>query len=271
MILYDAHCHLSFSKDPLRLVEGLESLGVRAVSATVTPSEYREAFRFFEPFEHVRVGLGFHPWWVADGRLSEEDLQDFEALASSGLRFVSEVGLDFAPKRLEASVSAGLARNSEEAKQVQVEAFQRVMTACGDRVSYVSLHSVKAEREVLGVLQQSGVLQHAACVFHGFGGPQDQLLRALDMGCYVSVGPRMLSTKRGRAYVKSIPLEKMLLETDAPSREGSSVEPRSIRAMLEEVFGAIAEIKVFGPSSHERLADALEETSARVLGFSSEA
>lgn len=56
------------------------------------------------------------------------------------------------------------------------------------------------------------------------------------MGCWFSVGERMLATKRGRAYVQSIPSDRLLLETDAPPVGGGINE---VAATLELLLGSI--------------------------------
>ena len=267
MMIYDAHCHVDFATDPSALAEGLASAGVRVASATVMPSGYRKALRVLGGFSNVRIGLGLHPWWVADGRLSSGDVQEFCGLASQGRPFISEVGLDFSPRCLDRSISAGLADSCEQAKELQLGAFREAMAACAGRGLFVSLHSVKAEQFVLDVLEQTDVAASCSCVFHGFAGPQDQLFRALDMGCYVSVGPRMLSTKRGKAYAKVIPAERILLETDAPSSQGVSVQACAMRGALERCLDDLADIRGLDAHAKRAFACQIEETSCRLLGF----
>ena len=267
MMLYDAHCHVDFATDPAALAEGLASAGVRVASATVTPSGYRKALHVLGGFSNVRIGLGLHPWWVADGRLSSRDVQEFCSLASAGQPLISEVGLDFSPRCLERSISAGLADFCEQAKELQLEAFRKAMLACVGHGLFVSLHSVKAEECVLDVLEQTGVASTCSCVFHGFAGSQDQLFRALDMGCYVSVGPRMLSTKRGKAYAKIIPAERTLLETDAPSSQGIAMQACAMRDALACCLDDLADMRGLDAHAKEAFVRQMEETSRRLLGF----
>lgn len=267
MTLYDSHCHVDFAANPVELAEGLASLDVRAVSATVTPSAYARASRLLGGFGNIQVGLGLHPWWVADGRLSLHDVCEFQNMLFSGVSFVSEVGLDFSPRCLASSMNKGVASSSDQAKEVQLEAFQAVASTCAGRASFVSIHSTKAEGAVLDALEDVGLPHACTCVFHGFGGSQDQLSRALDMGCYVSVGPRMLATKRGKAYAKIIPAERILLETDAPSSEGAFASASGMRNAMLQSLECLFQIRGLEGNDKDTFVELVEKTSFSLLGF----
>ena len=43
-----------------------------------------------------------------------------------------------------------------------------------------------------------------------------QLEKAIELGCYFSINPGMLKTKSGMEVIKAIPIDHVLLETDAP-------------------------------------------------------
>jgi len=53
-------------------------------------------------------------------------------------------------------------------------------------------------------------------ILHWFSGTKQQLKRSIEMGCYFSVGPAMLSSKKGYELVQIMPIEKILVETDGP-------------------------------------------------------
>jgi TatD DNase family protein len=58
---------------------------------------------------------------------------------------------------------------------------------------------------------------------HWFSGTLEETRRAVNMGCWFSVGPAMLRGVKGRRIIKELPKEKVLPETDGPfARNGSS-------------------------------------------------
>lgn len=230
MALFDAHCHLMFAREPALVAGQLAALGAGALCVTVTPSEYEHACSTLAGLRDgasaIRIGLGLHPWWLSDGRCTASDIEAFERGVRHERR-IGEVGLDFSPRH----------RGSSD---VQLSAFRRIARACAAEGGKVlSLHAVHAERETLAILEETGCLRTCQCVFHGFAGPHDVLLDALRAGCFVSVGPRMLASKRGRAYARAIPEGNLAVETDLPSSAGCSL---SGRELFDALKGAYADV-----------------------------
>jgi len=54
---------------------------------------------------------------------------------------------------------------------------------------------------------------------------------------------RMLATKRGREYARQIPLDRLLLETDAPTEENEDTTAQSLVESLTSVSKSIATLK----------------------------
>lgn len=275
--LYDMHCHLDFASNAERVAREAAALGIGAFSCTVTPAGFARASTTFAECEHVRVGLGLHPWWAADGRCGEAEIAQFEALAEGAAhahseiaagnatraqletpaenithtQFIGEVGLDFAG-----------ARGEGEARARQVAAFERALAACAGSARVISLHAVRSAGAVLDALERSSALEQHTCVFHWFSGTSDELTRAARTGCFFSIGPRMLATKRGRAYARAVPADHLLLETDLPARAGEPWSAAAWRAELEGALGALAEAR---GENTEQLAATLAQTSQQLL------
>ena len=114
---------------------------------------------------------------------------------------------------------------------------------------------------MLVVLVRAGALSSNACFFHWFSGTSDELTRVIRSGCFVSVNPRMLETKRGRAYAQAIPEDRLLLETDMPP-EGEPYDPATELARLERL---IADLAGFRRADPPALAARIADTSARLL------
>lgn len=202
-VLADMHCHLDFSSDAAALARMAQAHGVAAFSNTVTPEGYLAARDALAGFPNVRTGVGLHPWWVADGRCSAEQV-DLACQLIQKTRFVGEVGLDFAPRR-------------EGTFETQLDAFERIVNACcAQNGKVISIHAVRSATAVLDVLERHRTTRSNACILHWFSGSSQELARARELGCHFSVNPNMLATKRGRAYVRQIPPERLLFETDLP-------------------------------------------------------
>lgn len=257
--LIDTHCHLDFARNGEELAAAYAVCG-GALSGTCDPRDFeRVRFELARFAPHVRVGLGLHPWWVADGTCGEGEIALFERLAPAA-PLISEVGLDFQPRRV-------------DTRDVQIEAFERVCVASARPPAEsprraMSIHSSAAATCTLDVLDHTGCLDACTCIFHWFSGSQEELTRAIESGCLFSVNERMLKTKRGRAYARAIPEGRLLIETDFPSKPTPMAIPQDVSPRLERTMSLLAEAR----GADERLlAATVAATSERLLSLAASA
>ena len=146
----------------------------------------------------MRIAVGLHPELVAQ--------RHHEVALLCGLlaetRYVGEIGIDGSPPH----------RGSID---LQKSVFNQILVACaaaGGRI--MSIHSRGAATAVLDGLERhrtSGVP-----ILHWFSGSRTELARADALGCWFSVGPAMLRSRKGRELAAAMPMERMLTETDSP-------------------------------------------------------
>ena len=248
---FDMHCHLGFCEDATQAARALAAAGVGAFSNTVTPAEFAEQQAVLADAVNVRVGAGLHPWWVGEYDVAADWDRLYSLVARN--RFIGEVGLDLSPRRA-------------DTREAQLDALACVAHACartGRKV--LSVHAVRAVDQVLDVLEHTSVfggLTGNACILHWFSGTSDQLTRARRVGCYFSVNPRMLDSKRGRAYVQAIPADRLLLETDEPASEGAPWSAARVRGSLEETLTQLAALRGDDPA---QLRERIAQTSRTLL------
>lgn len=251
--LIDAHCHLDFAGNAAELAAAYAACG-GALSGTCDPRDFDRVCAMLAPFApRVRVGLGLHPWWVADGTCGEGEFALFERLAPVA-PLISEVGLDFQPRRA-------------DTRDAQIEAFERVCAAAARPSAefprrIMSIHSSAAATCVIDVLERTGCLDACICIFHWFSGSQEELTRAIDAGCLFSVNERMLKTKRGRAYARAIPEGRLLIETDFPGKPGTTALAVDVAPRLERTMSLLAAAR---GDDGRSLASAIAAASKRLL------
>ena len=194
--MIDFHCHLDLYPDPKSVAQRCSLHNVRVLSVTNTPSAWRETSSLAN--EGSWTALGLHPQ-LAHERKRELGLFD-DLLTET--RFVGEIGLDGGPE---------YRRYSEE----QIAVFDHILQSCaGSGGRIMSIHSRHAATPVLDKLE--------ACpgagtpVLHWFSGGIRELRRAIDLGCWFSVGPAMLKGERGKQRLRLMPHDKILTETDGP-------------------------------------------------------
>lgn len=227
--MIDFHCHLDLYQSPLAVADESQRRGTGLLSVTTTPSAWNGTTRLAEGRSAIRTAIGLHPQ-LAGQRKHELALFD-RYLATTP--FVGEVGLDGSP-------------GCRPFWQDQVEVFAHVLRACsaGDE-KVISIHSRSAASDVLDYLDRFDRI--TTPVLHWFSGSRTQLERAIERGCWFSVGPAMLAGAKGRDLVSGMPDNKVVLETDGPfaqvRREG--LNPWDIAQALRSVAD------VWGVTEHE--------------------
>lgn len=251
--LFDMHCHLDRMANADEVAREAVANDMALFCTTVTPADALAARSRFGTPPNVRVGVGLHPWWIADGRCGEIEIEQAAQLAAAS-RFIGEVGLDFGPRH---------AANAQR----QLDALEAIARACaGHPVEgrVLSIHAVRSAGEALDVFERHGLTASAHCIFHWFSDTSDQLARALDAGCLFSISERMLATRRGREYARQIPLDRLLLETDLPEQLDKPCSADQVEASLMRALHELAHIR--GTDEHA-LSTRIAKTSSGLLGL----
>lgn len=234
--LFDAHCHLDLMAHPDAVADEATALGLGLFDCGVDPRDFSAANERAHRQPSIIAGIGLHPWWLADGRCGPAEINLLCEVAAQE-RYIGEVGLDFSAR------FAG-------SEPLQTQALDRLCEALAqhpltERV--ISIHDVRSAGAVLDVLESHGLLipnpNSPAIIFHWFSGTSNELARARNANCYFSVNERMLATKRGREYARQIPLDRLLLETDAPAEQQADTNAQQLIASLKSVSRRIAELK----------------------------
>ena len=249
-VFFDMHCHLDFAPNAQEAAAELSALGAGAFAVSVLPHEQGADC---SSSSSVRWGAGLHPWWVADGRAGEAELEALLARIPSTI-YIGEVGLDFGRRYAK----------DQQAMQRQIDAFTRIAQACaqaGGRV--LSLHAAASAPDVFQVLEQEGTLDTCTCIFHWYSGDSASFHAAVQAKCFFSVNAFMLETKRGREYARQIPLKQLLLETDYPP-EGQDYNPPAMQTQLALTGAHIAELRNMDFAT---LTDQLAYNSKKVLAL----
>lgn len=234
--LFDAHCHLDLMAHPDAVADEATALGMGLFDCGVDPRDFARAKKRACNRSNIFAGIGLHPWWLADGRCGTAEINLLCEVAAQE-RLIGEVGLDFSAR------FAG-------SEPLQIQAFDRLCDALvqhplAGRV--ISIHAVRSAGTVLDALESYGLLtlspNSPAIIFHWFSGTSNEFVRARNAGCHFSVNERMLATKRGREYARQIPLDRLLLETDAPAEPQADASARQLITSLKSASLHIAELK----------------------------
>lgn len=136
--------------------------------------------------------------------------------------------------------------------ELQLEAFQAQLELARDHQLPVALHVVKAHEAALPHLDR------VRGVMHSYSGSREQLKAFLERGLYISFSPAVLrGGKKVEGAVKSVPLERLLVETDSPYQ---AKEPA-------ELPGVVAEVARLRGQDPLQVAAASEKNARQLFGI----
>lgn len=196
--LIDLHCHIDLYPEPESIIYECKKRDIYVLSVTTTPKAWRGTTALLNDCPRIKAALGLHPQ-LAHQRAQELTL--FEELSNETM-YVGEIGLD-GSKEFRAHID------------VQKRVFRKILQICvssGGRI--LSIHSRGAANDVLDELEAHP--NSGKPILHWFSGNYQELKRAIDIGCWFSVGPAMLRSKKGSEISSRIPRDKILTESDGP-------------------------------------------------------
>ncbi len=236
--LFDTHCHLDFERlgDAEAVLHEAKQAGVvKIMIPSVGALNWQRITELSDQFKSVSYALGLHPYFCSDHK--EQHLLELEQRLDkkhSGCVALGECGLDFAVPDL------------DKAKQLHLFESQIALAAAHNLPMIV--HQRKSHQELIKRLKVS----QFSCggVIHGFSGSLQQAHDWIDLGFSIGVGGTITypRAKKTRETVSRLPLESVLLETDAPDmpifgHQGQANHPKMLRLVLNEFNNLRAESK----------------------------
>lgn len=204
--LVDSHAHLDFkdfNKDREEVLVRAEKAGVKVIinAAYDLESSYK-AVQLAEQHSFIYASAGIHPHDA--GKATPDFSHRLEELSiHPKVVALGEMGLDYYRDR--------------SPRQVQQEVFRKQLRVAIKVNLPVIIHDRDAHEDVLYILEEEG-LPAAGGVMHCFSGDYDLAQRVMEMGLDISVAGPVTYSKSAKLarVVSSVPLDRLLLETDAP-------------------------------------------------------
>jgi TatD DNase family protein len=251
-LLVDTHCHLdleAFDADREAVIERARVAGVgRILIPGIDPASNRQAVSLAERYPEVYAAVGLHP--NSADKFSPASLSEIRMFASHPkVVGIGEVGIDLFWQKFP--------------RALQMQAFREQIELANDVGKPVIVHDRDAHAEVMEVLRTCP--PEAGAVLHAFSGDRAMADEALALGFYLGVdGPLTYKKSDGlRALFARLPLERVLIETDAPyltpqPYRGKRNEPAHVNYVAEK----LAEVRGM---TLETVAAATTENAARLF------
>lgn len=253
MMLIDSHSHFddeSFTADREAAWQRAQQLDVKVqIVPAVSAKGWQHLAAVCAHYPGLYPAFGLHPIYLAEHKV--EHLQQLvQYLQSPAVVAVGECGLDY------------FIADLDRAQQLYFFIAQLKLAQQFDLP--VIIHARRAVDEVIKWLRR----YQCRGVVHSFSGSEQQANQLLNLGFYLSFGGTITYPRahRLRQLVQILPLERILLETDAPDqplcgRQGQRNEP----SYLPEVLNSLAELR---QQSQELIAATTTQNVINLFGLS---
>lgn len=227
-MIVDTHCHLDFKdfdSDRDGVISRAREKGVvRIINVGSSVEGSRRSVELSRRYDIVYSSVGVHPH-EADS-VTDDAIAELMALARQNkIVAIGEVGLDY--------------YRNLSSKDSQRSAFRKFIQLSQDLNLPLIIHSREADNEVISILKEYG--PRIRGVIHCFSGGEDLLKSCLDIGFYISFTCNITFKKAQalRDIAKRVPIEKVLLETDAPylapeGLRGKRNEPSYLTYLIDQ-------------------------------------
>jgi TatD DNase family protein len=207
MMFVDHHCHLDFPD----FADELDAVVARAKSAGVAvlvsiSTRIRKLDRLLEIAEgypNVSCSVGTHPHYAHEEL--DVPLEEIVRLSRHPkVVAIGEAGLDY------------FYDNSP--RDAQAKGFRLHIAAARETQLPLVIHARDADEDIAAILEQEMARGSFPAVLHCYTGGADLARRGIDLGLYVSFSGILTFKKSDalREIAKAIPLDRLLVETDAP-------------------------------------------------------
>lgn len=239
-MFFDAHNHLQSLRFGGRQAELLAECPdvARMVVNGCCEEDWPAVAALAEAHRQVLPSFGYHPWCIHER--SDDWEAELNRMLDAHSAAVGEIGLD--------RWKEGLNYEGQE------DVFVTQLRIAAERNLPASIHCLKAWGRILELLQE-GPVPERGFLLHSYGGPTEMVQAFAQLGAYFSFPGYFLRAAKGRhrEAFKSVPADRLLIETDAPDQRlpdalnaypltDSAGEPMNHPANLPVVYQGVAKI-----------------------------
>lgn len=240
-MIIDVHFHADFlKKEKLKEIQENERIKL-VITNSVNMGSCKKNIKISKKYSKIKLALGLYP----EKELQEKDFENLKLIIEENQPVaLGEIGLDL--------------HHYKDNFELQKKVFIKQLDLAKEKNLPVIIHTRKAEKEVLDILENYSNLKK---ILHCFSGNFKLVKKAEDLGCYFSIPANVVKSEHFQKMVKELPKEKILTETDSPYLSpfpGKENEP----AFISESIKKISEI---WNVSEEEVERQIEENFERIF------
>lgn len=200
--MIDTHAHLLSFKNIDEIVNSMESDELEyIVNIGTTLKDSKKGIKLAEKYDRVYTTVGIYPEFSKS--VKEEDLKEIEELAKhEKVVAIGEIGLDY--------------HRDDYDKESQKNLFISQLEIADKLGLPFCIHCRNAADDVYEILSEHKHLIRNGGLMHCYSEGKEYIEKFLSLGLYISFSGAITFKKNDRSYLKDIPLDKILVETDAP-------------------------------------------------------
>lgn len=236
ILLVDTHCHLTmpeFNEDRDEVIKrAIDNCVVKMINIGYDYESSLEGIKLAEKYPEVFTTIGFHPH--ESKYFSPQILEKFKPLISHPkVVGIGETGLDF--------------YKNYSPKDEQKTVFRKLIKLAQEYNLPLIIHCRDAYPSVFKILEEEKS-SNLKIIFHCFSGNTEVAQACIDKGYFISLaGPiTFKNAKELKEVVQKIPLDHLLIETDAPyltpePKRGKRNEPENVRFIAKKIAEILKE------------------------------
>ncbi len=229
--MIDSHCHLDFEAFDNDREQVLQRAADNNISDIIIPGTRKVYWQriktLSKQYPQLHACYGLHPYWVNQHR--DADLQLLSDYIDTNRPVaLGECGLDFRPQQAD--------------KKTQLFFFEAQLDIASTYQLPVVIHSVNATEDVIRSIKKYNI----SGMIHSYSGSSEQARQLADLTFYISFSGSVTygNAKKIRGAARDIPLNALLIETDAPDQpDQKNTGKRNEPAFLINTLKTIAEIR----------------------------
>ncbi len=231
MKIFDSHAHYDddrFNEDQKELLDKLMENEIYIMNVGADMEGSYAGVELAKKYPNIYAAVGVHPHYadnIIDNNMNElTELSKHEKVLAIG-----EIGLDF--------------YYDKSQRDIQRKWFRKMLNLAKDLDLPVIIHSREADQETFDILKEENVTNG---VIHCFSGSKELACEYIKRGFYIGIGGTLTfkNARKTVEVVEAIPLERILIETDAPYLTPVPYRgQRNNSLYLEHVIEKIAQIK----------------------------
>jgi len=265
MNFFDSHCHFDFTEfdaDRDKVWQNMQAVEVKGlIIPGVEPAQWRKAEEVSRALNACYFALGVHPWWIKKIATDSAALADY---ARQMAQILEEDKNHKAPRCI-AIGETGLDKMIDTPLDQQLELFAWHIDRANEFGLPIIIHSVRTHNELIAHLRKHKPAQGG--VIHAFNGSYETAMQYIDMGFCLGLGGTISYERahKTRATFARIPLETVLLESDAPDmplcgHQGERNSPANLPKIADLFIAMRSEDRA-------RILTALLDNNRRVFGI----